>query len=72
MAQDFKAGFYPGRDDKGISTLEFDGVELAAIQGLNQKVGAGDRRSEARIQKLEAENAELKARLEKLEQRLGH
>jgi uncharacterized coiled-coil protein SlyX len=38
MAQDFKAAFYPGRDDKGISTLEFDGVELAAIQGLNRKV----------------------------------
>ena len=35
MAQDFKAAFYPGRDDKSISTLEFDGVELAAIQGLN-------------------------------------
>ena len=28
MAQDFKHAFYPGRDDKGISTLEFDGVEL--------------------------------------------
>ena len=38
MAQDFKGAFYPGRDDKGISTLEFDGVELAAIQGLNQKL----------------------------------
>jgi hypothetical protein len=38
MAQDFKAAFYPGRDDKSISTLEFDGVELAAIQGLNEKV----------------------------------
>jgi hypothetical protein len=30
MAQDFTAAFYPGRDDKSISTLEFDGVELAA------------------------------------------
>ena len=38
MAQAFKAAFYPGRDDKSISTLEFDGVELAAIQGLNQKL----------------------------------
>ena len=38
MAQDFIAAFYPGRDDKGITTLEFDGVELAAIQGLNPKV----------------------------------
>ncbi len=61
MAQAFKAAFYPGRDDKSITTLEFDGVELAAIQGLNQKL-------EDRSQKLEAENAELKTRLEKLEQ----
>ena len=38
MAQDFKAAFYPGRDEKSITTLEFDGVELAAIQGLNQKL----------------------------------
>ena len=57
MAQDFKAAFYPGRDDKGISTLEFDGVELAAIQGLNQKLNEKD-----------AEIKDLKARLEKLEQ----
>jgi len=49
MAQDFKHAFYPGRDDKGISTLEFDGVELAAIQGLNQKLEA-----------TRAENAALK------------
>src|SRR6266436_5811240 len=38
MAQDFKAAFYPGRDDKTISTLEFDGVELVAIQRLNERV----------------------------------
>lgn len=57
MAQDFKAAFYPGRDDKSISTLEFDGVELAAIQGLNQKLDEKD-----------AEIQGLKQRLEKLEQ----
>ena len=55
MAQDFKAAFYPGRDDKGISTLEFDGVELAAIQGLNQK-----------LEQQRAENAELKHELSEL------
>ena len=74
MAQDFKAAFYPGRDDKGISTLEFDGVELAAIQGLNEKVEGRSQKAEAGLQKaenqieeLKAENAELKARLERLE-----
>jgi hypothetical protein len=72
MAQDFKAAFYPGADDKSISTLEFDGVTLAAIQGLNEKVEDRGRKSDDRIQKLEMENAELQQRLEKLEQLLNH
>ena len=42
-----------GADDKHISVVDESGVALAAIQGLNQK--------------LETENAALKARLEKLE-----
>jgi hypothetical protein len=62
MAQDFKAAFYPGRDDKSISTLEFDGVELAAIQGLNQKLNE----KAARINALEKELAELKEAVKKL------
>jgi hypothetical protein len=57
MAQDFKAAFYPGTDDKSITTQEADGVALAAIQGLNLKV-----------EQKNAEIAELKTRLEKLEQ----
>jgi trimeric autotransporter adhesin len=64
MAQDFKGAFYPGRDDKSISTLEFDGVELAAIQGLNEKVKSGEQKTETQMEKQEAENAELKQRLE--------
>jgi hypothetical protein len=56
MAQDFVHAFYPGRDDKSITTLEFDGVELAAIQALNEKLKARD----AEIQNLES-------RLEQLE-----
>jgi hypothetical protein len=60
MAQDFKAAFYPGRDDKSISTLEFDGVELAAIQGLNQKLND-------ELKQRETEITELKQRLEALE-----
>jgi hypothetical protein len=34
-----------------------------AIQGPNGKVESGEQKAEARIQKLEAENAEVKARL---------
>ena len=56
MAQDFKGAFYPGRDDKNISTLEFHGVELAAIQGLNQKLEEKD----TEIQALKRNVAELK------------
>ena len=66
MAQDFKAAFYPGSDDKSITTLEADGVAFAAIQGLNEKLEAGSLKSESRIQKLEGENAELKAQLNEL------
>ena len=57
MAQDFYAAFAVGPDDKHIATVDADGVALAAIQGLNQKVEEKD----ARI-------AELERRLEKLEQ----
>jgi trimeric autotransporter adhesin len=64
MAQAFKAAFYPGRDDKSITTLEFDGVELAAIQGLNQKVD--ELKSE--LSRRDVDNAELKQRLDRLEQ----
>lgn len=56
MAQDFKGAFYPGRDDKTISMLEFDGVALAALQGLNQKLEEKD----VEIQALKQSVAELK------------
>jgi hypothetical protein len=70
MAQDFKHAFYPGRDDKGITTLEFDGVELAAIQGLNQKVDDKEARIQqqaAEIKNLKRQNDSLAARLNGLE-----
>ena len=56
VAQDFKAAFDLGSDDKTIATVDADGVALAAIQGLNQKV----EEKEARIK-------ELESRLDKLE-----
>jgi hypothetical protein len=78
MAQDFKQTFYPGRDDKGITTLEFDRIELAAIKGLNAKLEVTEkalREKDAWFQKQEtelrdqtAEIADLKSRLETLEQ----
>jgi hypothetical protein len=61
MAQDFYGAFQVGMDDKHISMVDADGVALAAIQGLNRKV-------EQENSELRSENAELKVRLEKLEQ----
>ena len=63
MAQDFIAAFCPGRDDTGISTMEFDGVELAAIQGLNQKLKEKD----AEIRTLKQQNDLLAQRMSELE-----
>jgi hypothetical protein len=63
MAQDFYAAFNVGMDDKHIATVDADGVALAAIQGLNQKVE--DLNGE--LKRRDTENKELKARLEKLE-----
>jgi hypothetical protein len=78
MAQDFKAAFYPGRDDKRISTLEFDGVALAAIQGLNEKlegrlrhVASGIQSAEVRTRKLEDKLEQKDAKIAELEQRLA-
>src|SRR6185295_6710764 len=46
MAQDFHAAFGLGTDDKHIATVDADGVALAAIQGLNQKVEDRSQKSE--------------------------
>jgi flagellar biosynthesis/type III secretory pathway protein FliH len=39
-AQDFQAAFGLGSDEQCIGTVDADGVALAAIQGLNEKVEA--------------------------------
>ncbi len=63
MAQDFKAAFGLGADDKSIATVDADGVALAAIQGLNEKVENHEHKAERRLARLAAENAELRAEL---------
>ena len=64
MAQDFKAAFGLGGDDKFIPFVDEEGVALAAIQGLNQKLNQ-------QLQARDAELAELKARLTELERLLN-
>ena len=60
MAQDFRAAFGLGENPTAIATVDADGVALAAIQGLNEK-----------LEQKETEITELKRRLEKLERLMG-
>jgi hypothetical protein len=60
MAQDFHAAFGVGEDDRHISTVDADGVALAAIQGLG-----------AEIHDRDTTIAALQARLDALERRRG-
>jgi hypothetical protein len=63
MAQDWHAAFGLASDDKTINMSDLDGVNLAAVKALD----ARDEKQNARMQKLESENAELKRRIEQLE-----
>jgi hypothetical protein len=60
VAQDFHAAFGIGPDDRHIATVDADGVALAAIQGLNQKLEETVRLQGDRIERLEAELSELR------------
>lgn len=66
MAQDFHAAFGLGFDEKHISTLDTDGVALAALQGLIAELRERQDRSTAQAGRL----AELEAELERLQKLL--
>jgi trimeric autotransporter adhesin len=57
VAQDFAAAFKVGEDDKHISTIDADGVALAAIQGLCEELKIRD----AKIAEQQKEIDEIKA-----------
>jgi hypothetical protein len=63
MAQDVHAAFGVGADDRHISTIDADGVALAAIQGLNLKL-------ERELRRRDVENAELRERVTRIEKLL--
>jgi hypothetical protein len=74
VAQDFFAAFKLGEDDKTINTADAQGVALAAIKGLNQKLETRNAALEAKVRALEAQvkNYEtLNARLAALEAQFG-
>jgi hypothetical protein len=62
-AQDFYAAFGVGEDNRHISTIDADGVALAAIQGLHEIV----REKDAQINDLQQRVDDLEARLSSLE-----
>jgi len=71
VAQDFYSAFGLGEDDRHISTVDADGVALAAIQGLYQMLQEKDAQLAAQqeqIAALEARLAELEALVAKLAQ----
>ncbi len=62
----FQAAFQLGTDDKHISVVDGEGVALAAIQGLNQKVEEQLKAKDAEIQDLKQSVAELKKLVQSL------
>ena len=70
-AQDFRAAFGLGTDDKGIGTVDADGVALAAIQGLDAKLGAALRERDATIAAQAARQATLERQVSELSNELA-
>ena len=70
MAQDFRAAFGFGKNDKTLSTVDAQGVTMAAIQGLYrmmQEKETANREKDVKIGKLSQQVERLQARLAKVE-----
>lgn len=65
VAQDFRASFGLGTDERTIHTIDADGVALSAIQGLVAEL----RDRDARIERLENRLAAMEERLSRIEAR---
>lgn len=68
-AQDFKAAFGLGTDDKSIGTVDEEGVALAAIQGLNRRLQETVTNQAEENRRLREQNQALEQRLNDLAQR---
>jgi hypothetical protein len=62
MAQDFRAAFGTGDNDRCIPTVDANGVALAAIQALSRRVEQLDRAT----RELRAQNASLRGEVTRL------
>jgi len=72
VAEDFAQAFGLGNDEKHIGSIDENGVAFAAIQGLNQKVEAENATLRAQNAALRETLDEVLARLGKLETRKEH
>jgi len=70
MAQDFYAAFKVGEDDRHITSIDEDGVALAAIKALHAENARLHDENQGLRKELEAGNAQLRARLVILEAKL--
>jgi hypothetical protein len=70
MAQDFRAAFGLGDDDRTIAIVDEGGVALAAIQGLNQKVEEDRRAVAEKLQDRDAEIRQLQQTVSELKEQL--
>jgi len=61
MAQDFYAAFGVGEDDRHITSIDEDGVALAAIKALHGQLRSQSKSARSAIATLRAENAQLRA-----------
>ena len=71
MAQDFHAAFGLGTDERHIATVDADGVALAAIQGLNQKLEEKLEQKQTEITELRLTVNELKELVTAMNQKLN-
>ena len=70
MAQDFRAAFGLGKDDKTIASVDTTGVAFAAIQALHSQLQEKDRviiQLEERTQRLEDQLSQIRASLARQE-----
>ena len=66
MAQDFWDSFQVGKDDKGISNVDADGVAIASIQELYKRLKQKDKE----LEDLREHNSTLENRLQRIEELL--
>ena len=66
VAQDFRAAFGLGTDDRSIGLLDIDGVNMVAIQALARRTEELHAKS-AEVDTLKAQMAELQRSLSRLE-----